>query len=193
MFILCDTSSILMLLRIAPNMFTDQRYGCKTIRQVHDEIIRTTKFKTKYPWTRQMRSKVKPVVLSKDQIQVEAMYFEVVRTLNYQGTVNRKTGRLIDLSREDMRLISHALALECKITSGDRDLVQFARHEFKGELRGNVSPLEIVNHWLESGVIQWGDEKQLYLSAWAEDHEHPQPPEAKKRFMELSGYRYTGT
>jgi hypothetical protein len=51
MVILCDTSSILMLLRIAPDMFTDERYECKAIRDVHDEIVQTTKFKTKYPWT----------------------------------------------------------------------------------------------------------------------------------------------
>ena len=67
MFILCDTSSILILLQIAPDMFTDNRYECKTIRVVHDEIVRTTKFKTKYPWTREMKPKIKTVVLNKEQ------------------------------------------------------------------------------------------------------------------------------
>ena len=140
MFILCDTSSILMLLRIAPDMFTDERYECRTIREVHDEIVRTTKFKSKYPWTREKKDKVKTVVLSKEQKQTETMFFETVRTLNRQGVVNQKTGRFIDLSREDMRVISHALTLDYRITSGDRDLVQFARQEFKEEFRGNVSP-----------------------------------------------------
>lgn len=40
MFILCDTSSILMLLCIAPEMFIDERFECITIREVHDEIVR---------------------------------------------------------------------------------------------------------------------------------------------------------
>ena len=119
-----------MLLRIAPDMFTDERYECRTIREVHDEIVRTTKFKTKYPWTREMRAKIKTLVLNNEQKKAETVFFEAVRTLNYQGIVNQKTGRFIDLSREDMRVISNALALEYKITSGDRDLVQFARQEF---------------------------------------------------------------
>jgi hypothetical protein len=106
-----------MLLRIAPDMFTDERYECKTIREVHDEIVRTTKFKSKYPWTRQMRAKVKAVVLSKERKQTEKVFFETVRTLNYEGGVNQKTERLIDVSREDMRVISHAPALEFQKTS----------------------------------------------------------------------------
>lgn len=91
-----------------------------------------------------------------------------------------------------MRIISHALTLECRITSGDRDLVQFARQEFEEDFKGNISPLEIINHWLESGVIEWDEEKQGYLLAWAENHEHPQPLKAKKRFKELSNFQYCG-
>ncbi|NLW31506.1 MAG: hypothetical protein GXY77_08635 [Fibrobacter sp.] len=193
MFILCDTSSILMLLRIAPDMFTDERYECRTIREVHDEIVRTTKFKSKYPWTREMKHKVKTVVLSKEQKQTETMFFETVRTLNRQGVVNQKTGRFIDLSREDMRVISHALTLDYRITSGDRDLVQFALQEFKEEFRGNVSPLEIIIYWLESGIIEWDEMKQIRLSVWTEDNEHPQPMKAKKYFKKLTGFKYTGT
>lgn len=40
MFILCDTSSILMLLRIEPDMFKDERFKCKTIREIHEEIVK---------------------------------------------------------------------------------------------------------------------------------------------------------
>jgi hypothetical protein len=193
MFILCDTSSILMLLQIAPDMFTDDQYECRTIREVHDEIVRTTRFKTKYPWTREMRVKIKTVVLNQEQKKTEQLFFDTIRTMNYEGTENQITGRLFDLSREDMRVISHALVLEYKITSGDRDLVQFARQEFKEDFRGNVSPLEIINHWLESGVLEWDEEKQNYLSEWTDNREHPQPQKAKKRFYELTGLRYTGS
>ncbi|MDG5814965.1 hypothetical protein QA601_07750 [Chitinispirillales bacterium ANBcel5] len=193
MFILCDTSSILMLLRIAPDMFIDERYECKTIRVVHDEIVRTTKFKVKYPWMREMRAKVKPMVLNEKQKQTETAYWETIHALNNFGTVNNKTGQLIDLSWVDIGVISHALALEYKITSGDVNLLQFARQEFKEEFRGSVSPLEMINHWLESGVIEWDEEKQRYISAWMGDNEHPQPPKEKKRFRHLAGNKYTGS
>jgi hypothetical protein len=64
-----------------------------------------------------MRAKVKAVVLSKERKQTEKVFFETVRTLNYEGGVNQKTERLIDVSREDMRVISHAPALEFQKTS----------------------------------------------------------------------------
>ncbi|NQV19357.1 MAG: hypothetical protein HQ534_12545 [Armatimonadetes bacterium] len=49
MNIICDTCSILMLIRIAPDMFIDSKYGCKTINEVRKEFISTTRFKEKYP------------------------------------------------------------------------------------------------------------------------------------------------
>jgi hypothetical protein len=45
MYILCDTCSVLMLIRIAPDMFRDDRYGCVTIQEVFQELFRTQKFK----------------------------------------------------------------------------------------------------------------------------------------------------
>jgi hypothetical protein len=50
MFILCDTCSILMLIRIAPKMFTEMEYECVTVAEVVQEIKRTQKFKDKHPW-----------------------------------------------------------------------------------------------------------------------------------------------
>lgn len=40
MNILCDTCTILMLIRIAPDMFIDGRYNCVTINEVRDEIFK---------------------------------------------------------------------------------------------------------------------------------------------------------
>ena len=193
MFILCDTSAILMLLRIAPDMFINEAHECKTIREIHDEIVRTTKFKTKYPWTRGMRAKIRPVVLDQEQKEREAQYLEAVRTLNRIGTENLKAGRFFDLSFVDLKVISHALTLDYCISSGDRELVQFVQQEFKDQFRGAISPIEIINSWLEKRLLEWDEERQRYLSAWAEQNEHPQPPKAKKRFKELTGYRYTGS
>lgn len=39
MIVLCDTCSVLMVIRIAPDMFTDDRYGCATTVKVHDELF----------------------------------------------------------------------------------------------------------------------------------------------------------
>lgn len=193
MIMFCDSSSILMLLRIAPDMFIDDAYGCMTIREIHDEIVRTNKFKTKYPWAGEMRANIKPLILEEEHKEQEALYFDTIRSLNRIGTENQETGRLFDLSFVDMKVISHALTLKYRITSGDRALVQFAQQEFRGEFRGAISPLEIINRWLEKGLIDWDQERYRYLSAWAEQNEHPQPVVAKRRFEELTGYVYTGS
>lgn len=193
MFILCDTSSILMLLQIAPDMFRNDQYGCKTIREIHDEIIQTTKFKSKYPWVKEIRSKVKPLVLNSDQKQKEELFFQVIRELNFQGTINQKTGKLFDLSYEDMKLISNALSLEYKVTTGDKGIVQFSSQEFKEDFQGNISPLEIIIYWLENKLITWDHDKQALLEDWAKNNEHPQQAKAKARFMELTGYKYCGS
>lgn len=193
MLILCDTSSILMLLRIAPDMFINDAYECKTMREIHDEIARTTKFKTKYPWTQGMRAKIKPIILNQEQKKREARYFDTVRILNRVGTENLKTGRIFDLSFVDLKLISHALTLDYRISSGDRELVQFVQQEFEDEFQGAISPIEMINGWIEKRLLAWDEEKQSYLSAWAEQNEHPQPVKAKKRFKELTGYWYTGS
>lgn len=193
MFILCDTSSILMLLQIAPDMFTDERYECKTIRDIHDEVVQTTKFKSEYPWVSQMRPNLRVTVPSEDQKKNEDLYFETIRHLNRERVYNAEKKRWVDLSWKDMKVLSHVLALECQISTGDDDLEYFARHEFKRDFRGNISALEIIVRWLENKVIQWDDEKQKLLALWVEHNEHPQPLKAKKRFKELSGFNYIGS
>ncbi len=125
MFILCETSSLLMLLRIAPDMFTSDAYECKTIREVHNEIVQTTKFKSKYPWTRVMRAKIKPLFLSIAQKKKEAVYFDTIRALNRIGTINLNTYKYFDLSYQGMKVESYALTLNYRISSGDKDLVAY--------------------------------------------------------------------
>ncbi|MDO5575913.1 MAG: hypothetical protein Q4F84_02435, partial [Fibrobacter sp.] len=117
-------------------------------------------------------------------------FFEAINELNRIGTQNKKTGRFFDLSREDMRIISHALTLGYQITSGDRDLVQFATQEFKEDFKGNVSPLEIINSWLLSKIIVWNEEYQAIIEEWILLNEHPQPESAKKEFKKITGFKY---
>jgi hypothetical protein len=56
MFVVCDTCSLIMLLRIAPDMFADPRYRCVTIAPVFNEYVRTQRFKHRYPWREALRS-----------------------------------------------------------------------------------------------------------------------------------------
>ncbi|WDN87463.1 hypothetical protein BuS5_00431 [Desulfosarcina sp. BuS5] len=65
MYILCDTCSVLMLIRVAPDMFCDDRYGCVTIQEVSQELFRTQKFKSRYPWRASYKSKIKPLGASR--------------------------------------------------------------------------------------------------------------------------------
>lgn len=186
MFILCDTSSILMLLRIAPDMFKDERFQCKTIREIHDEIVQTNKFKTKYPWIKELRTGIRSIILNEEQKVKEKEFFEAIKLINDQGTKNLHTGRFFDLSRIDMRVLSHALTLDYKITSCDGDLVQFGYQEFGEDFKGNVFPLEIIIIWLESSVIQWSEEKQIIIREWIQN-EPSQPEDTKRKFKKITG------
>ncbi len=48
-----------MLMRIAPEIFCDDRFECVTIRQVINELFQTQRFKTNYPWRKEYKSKIK--------------------------------------------------------------------------------------------------------------------------------------
>ncbi len=49
-----------MLIRIAPDMFDDEKYGCVTVSSVHREIKQSSRFKKKYPWRDELVKRVKP-------------------------------------------------------------------------------------------------------------------------------------
>ena len=59
MKILCDTCTILMVIRIAPDMLTDKNYGCFTIQEVRKELIRQQKFKDRFPWRHGVKDKIR--------------------------------------------------------------------------------------------------------------------------------------
>lgn len=179
-----------MLLRIEPDMFKDERFKCKTIREIHEEIVRTTKFKKKYPWIEELKAEIKTIILDEEQKLNEKKFFETIKEVIYQGTENLKTGHLFDLSCRDMRVLSHALALGYKTTSCDRNLFQFAYQEFKQDFKGNVFPLDIINDWFESDVIEWNEEKQKIIQEWEVSNEPAQPVKAKKRFKKITGFNY---
>ena len=182
-----------MLLRIAPDMFIDERYECVTIKDVHDEIKRTSKFKNKYPWAKDLRSKIKTLSLRASQRKTVDLYFSTISELINTGTINKVTGHLFDLSYPDRKIAASTLALGYKITSGDAGLVAFCGQEFSKEFKGAVSPLAVINRWIEKGIIVWDDIKQEYLADWAEKNEHPQPRNDKVVFRKLTKRKYVGT
>lgn len=181
-----------MLLRIVPQMFEDERFECITIREVYDELTQTTKFKTKYPWAGSMRNKLKSLPTGKTGISEVKDYHEAIKALSENGTIDQKTDRLFDLSRVDMRVMACALALGHRVTSGDGGLVRFLEQEFPDEFKGNITPLGLINNWLEKKLITWDDEKQKQMAEWNDNEEHAQPKSEISRFNKLTGRRYPG-
>jgi hypothetical protein len=188
--ILYDTSAILMLLRITPTMFSDPRFECVTIRSIYEEITQTPKFRTKYPWLREMRSKIKSLPTSISDTDNVKLHYETITALNWSGDINPKTSRPFDLSKEDRMVVACAVANEYAISSGDTGLCDFAFHHFKLHI---LSPLDVINSWIKKKLIVWNDEKQAFLKDWALQNEKPQPDKAKSLFKALTGYKYLGS
>lgn len=193
MHILCDTCCILMLIRIAPDMFFDERYQCCTIHAVRDEFFRTTKFKSKYPWRTDFKDKI--FCLQNEIAENESVnrYFDVITLLLDQLTINERTNEIFDLSYVDRKILACALANGYHTTTGDTNLRDFASQEFPREYKGNISPLGILNRWLRKDLIIWNDNYQEYLSAWYKDNEHPQPANQKRQFKKLTRFNYPGS
>ena len=190
MIILCDTCSILMVIRIAPDMFTNERFGCSTIPKVHDELFRTQKFKTKYPWREEYKSKIKTLGTSSVDTDEFSIYLSAIQALIEVGVENTETGFLVDLSQTDKHIIACAAAKQYDITSGDRNLVTFAKQQFDIT---NITPLALVNQWLEKGLIVWDDHLQMVIEDWDKCGEKKQPIKEIGRFQKLTGYRYMGS
>jgi hypothetical protein len=193
MDILCDTSSIMMLIRIAPDMFVDQRYKCFTLNLMRHEIFRNPRFKKKYPWRNDFKSKIQglPSHLT-DNADVDR-YFEVISLLIRNITINAQTGRPFDLSYVDQKFLACALANGYKISTGDKNLAFFALQEFSDEFHGNISPLGIINLWMKDGLIRWTDQLHSYVIEWKINNEHPQPQNQIREFKKLTGRSYPGS
>lgn len=188
-----DTCAILMLIRIAPDMFVDDNFGCVTIRSIRDEFVRTPKFKDKYPWRKDYFSSINPLGSSHEKGEDAEQYKKVIDRSIFEGVQNSKKGKLFDLSREDRELLSWALALERYIVSGDSDIGDYGKQEFGTLFLGEISALEILNDWIEKGLIKWDETKQLYLQDWALNEEAPQPIKEIARFFSLTTFNYVGS
>jgi hypothetical protein len=179
-----------MLLRIVPDMFIDERFECVTLRCIHDELVQTTKFRTKYPWIRDFKKSLKTLPASVSESQDALLHYGAVTALNQLGTINTKTNRFFDLSKEDRMVIACAAANNYTISSGDDDLIAFALQQYDIT---TLTPLEIINNWLTRKLLVWDDGKQKILQEWAQMYEKPQPSKAKNVFHKLTGYKYIGS
>ncbi len=189
MYILCDTCSVLMLIRIAPDMFCDKQYGCKTMQEVVRELFRTQKFKAKYPWRTRYKSKIKALGSSDVRKGDFDLNLNAIKNIVDIGTKNKKTGHYFNLSHVDQMIAACTIAHNFKLTTVDDDLADFVEQEFSG---ATISPLGIINDWMEKKLIKWNDKFQEVIEDWDKCNEHPQPKKEVKRFEKLSRYKYAG-
>ena len=87
MFILCDTSAILMLLRIAPDMFKESAFECVTIRQIREEIFRGSKFKDRYKWLEEKRKEIRALPAFVSDTPQANLAYETITGLNDLGAI----------------------------------------------------------------------------------------------------------
>ncbi|MFH0958129.1 MAG: hypothetical protein V1897_05440 [Pseudomonadota bacterium] len=189
MYVLCDTCSVLMLIRIAPDMFIDQKYDCVTVPEVRQEFVQTKKFKTKYPWREKYVAKIRAIPKTQLDNDVFQKAHSTVRTVHDTGLINPRTNKLFDLSRVDKLIISYAVAHNYVLSSVDNDLVDFAEQQFEKSV---VRPLGIINDWLGRGLIDWDDSLQSIIDDWTRCGEHRQPIDEIQKFKSLTGYLYVG-
>lgn len=194
MKILCDTCTILMVIRIAPNMLTNEKYGCFTIQKVREEIVRQQKFKDKYPWRQGFKDKIQCIpnseILSNDATN---QYFETINLLIENNITNNKTGKLFDLSKVDRRFIACALSFCYRVSTGDNDIKDLANQEFSKTFKGSISPLGMVNKWIRKSLVTWSDELHEYVADWNRTGEAPQPKHQKGEYRKLTGLKYPGS
>jgi len=193
MEVLCDTCSILMLVRITPQMFLNQDYQCYTIPEVHKEIYQTQKFKNKYPWRNDYKKNIKHLVFPADKKLLINEYLSTINLLLENHTINENNGELFDLSYIDRVVIATALACGYKICSTDYPLLDFAEQQFPDDFQGEVLPLGLLNIWIGKKLISWDKELENVLSEWKTQDEPSQTAKDKSTYRRLTGKKYPGS
>lgn len=159
MHVLCDTCSVIMLLRIAPEMLIDPRFECATLQSVYRELRQQPRFKTRYPWLTEYLSKVRGLPQTTVDVGEFRRTLQVVRTLR-DSVRSKRDNRRFALSLTDMEVAAAVVAHEFDISTVERDLEEFLEQEFDVK---NVHPLELVNDWIEDGLMTWGDAQHRVL------------------------------
>ncbi|MBI2419364.1 MAG: hypothetical protein HYV28_15995 [Ignavibacteriales bacterium] len=183
MYIISDTSSIIMLIRIVPGMFTDSKFACETIREVKNELTATQKFRGKYPWLRKIVDKI--FVTEIDTLE-QADFITAKKAVD----VTRKMKEdIYNLSETDATLVTYAHVKRRRLLTEDRKLSEFAKNEFDNK---PLQTLELLNNWIEKNLITIDDDKNEIVKDWRINNEPAQPEKEKKRYKRLTGYEYEG-
>ncbi|MDT8318621.1 MAG: hypothetical protein RQ824_11630 [bacterium] len=111
-------------------MFIDEKFECATIPEVRKELFQNQKFKTKYPWRTEYKSKVKVISALYSKDDKFNIYAISIRKLLEVGTKNEKTQRFFGLSWIDQLVAACVLSNDYEITTGDKDLIDFMKQEF---------------------------------------------------------------
>lgn len=190
MILLCDTCSVLMLIRIVPDMFSDARYECATINMVYREIFQNPRFRSKYSWREKYKSKIKTLGATvEDAPAVQSRYKIIERLLETDGVINKKTGRSFDLSKTDKKVAACAVSLKYAVSTVEHNLTDFLIQEFEIKV---IKPLAVINYWLKKELVEWDDNKQSILEDWANCGEASQRKKDIQQFKELTGRVYPG-
>ena len=177
--VLTDTNALILLLRIAPEMFSDKRFGCIMPEYVYDEFIRNAEFKEKFPW----RSQYKKYLMSEIPIAQAQKNIQFIHTLQTISLIVQ-TKKNYGLSKKDQEIVSVAIAFNFDFCTEDKNLSRFAQDEFGLKV---FSALAMINMWLEDKLIKWNDNLHALLSEW---NGRPQPRSQIRRFHDLTGYDY---
>jgi hypothetical protein len=186
MRILCDTSSLIMLIRIEPDMLTDSRYGCVTARQVWEEFFQTQKFKSKYPWRSNYKRQIRCLSQSAVDTKDYQLALKTAKILE-SNQRNHRNGKSYGLSRRDLEMAAIAIAHNYSLCSTDASLIDFLEQQYN---ISNSEPLQIINDWIEEQLFEWNDTRQAVIADWIRCNEKPQSAKEIKRFEALTGYKY---
>lgn len=189
MHILCDTCSVLMLIRIVPEMFIDSKYECGTITEVIHEIYRSARFKSKYPWREHYKDKIRPITDSVIKSGNYDRVHRVIQSLMQVGTINSRTGKFYNLSRVDRIIAACVISKDYSVSTSDNDLKDFIIQEFD---KPNLSPLYLLNGWMKQGLLKWNENFRTVLEDWDKCGESPQPKRDIKEFEKIVGCKYPG-
>ena len=197
MIIVADTCSLLLLLRLNPEMLTNRKFGCCTTQEVRDEIFRTARFAEKYPWRVNFRNKIQAVPQA--DVNRAPGYADAIWAVKVELEHIDPGEGSYNLSREDRSVIVLAQILpelsiftiddpdDVALSTTDRRLREFAERKFEIV---NIEPLDVLNSWLEAGIWRYDDQQHdSILQEWA-DHEPEPSIAAKRRFKKLTGQAF---
>jgi hypothetical protein len=178
-----------MLLRIAPEMFVNDKFDCITLPEVKREITQTSKFKDRYSWRIKYKNKLKTIGMTEYDDEDFKLVNDTIKELLNACTINKSSGKIFDLSSEDIIVASYSVYRQCRITTGDKNLSEFVKQEFEII---NYSALEVLNIWIKNKLITVDSKILSLIEEWKLMEEPPQPSHAIREFEKLTKLKYLG-